>query len=1268
MRLIETTHLKTWASSKAAESRFPHILKALICAVIQPEKLRMPSGSAIWLPGYDGEITNNETNRFVPLGISVWEASTDSDVKGKADIDYKKRSYDQKKDQEIGIDRQSTTFIFATPRIWKNKQNWVAERKAEKIWLNVVVIDGLDIQDWLESAPAVNLQFAAEIGLAPEEGLQTHIDAWEEWSHYSDPPALEALVLNGREDQVKEFINRLVTPAGIFTVRGDSPREAWGFALAAIRQIPSEEDRQNIQSRLVVADSEYTAHRLGHLKNLIIILKQVKDQVSGFLSSHGNCHLIIPEGNDARSERNVIVLNRPIYGPFVEALKKMGFNEEESERESRACGLSVTIFQRRRAHATFKRPSWAEADRANKLLPALLVGRWSDNSEADREVLCFLTEITNYSTIQGHFQQFLLIDEPPLLKIGEMWSLTAPVDAFQLIARYLSPALMDRFKTAFKDVLGKIDPRVEISPDEWIMYDLKGEKGHSGWLRSGMAETLLLISERGKEAQIPFMASPAAYAEEVVRGIPNLKNDWRILASLRDQCARLMEAAPSPFLDSIEYFIKEKPVDIKRLFMEGKGIFGPGSMHTGLLWGLETLAWIPEYLLRVASILSKLAGLDPGGRLINRPINSLLEIFLWWNPGTNATAKEKLTALDVILENDPEIGWALLVKLLPTSSQSFSHMTSKPRWRYLGDIPEESKTRRGVMKYLSAILDRALDNVGDYPERWREVLSSLRFIDNPHQDRALTLLRDVVQKQMPHEKKIALWETLRDFINEHRAFRDADWAVSEHLLNKLDDILVFVMPDDHIERHRWLFDEWLPDLPEREEYAEHEKKVEALRRHAVQEIFEAQGIEGLIGLGIKCKLPGFIASAVVPLLENIGMACELVNRAIHAGESGIYLAGQISAQALALYGQEWRNFITEKACSQTWVPDVIAVLISFWPDNNSTWIYAASLGEEIENNYWGKKPIFLINGSTTEKVYQIEHLITAGRAAHVFDRVISNMKIIPTETLLRLFDAAFDELEKARTIEEIRKLGMNAHDTHRFLDELRNREDIQREDLARKEYRALPILGSLKSQGLTIHEFMAEDPNFFVDVLCAAFLPANRDKKQDVEPTLEERLKAETSYKLLKGMHLIPGKGEGDELNETVLEQWINSVRKKSSDLDRQVIADIHIGEILAHSPTDPQDGAWPHRIIRNIIEKFQSNDIDRGLLIERRNMRGVFSKALYEGGVQERILAKQYGDWAKISITQWPRMGRVLDILKRGWEEMSREEDLRAEQEKRET
>jgi hypothetical protein len=1267
VRLIETSQLKTWAGSKPAESRFPYTVKALICAVIQPDKLRLPSGDAVWLPGFDGVVVSGEENRFVPTGLSVWELGTNADYKDKANRDYEKRSQDKTEEDEEGkvapeVDRTQTTFVFVTPLVWRDKDDWVAERKAELIWKDIVVIDGVDLQDWLETAPAVSLQFAAELGIVPEAGLQTPDQAWEEWSYLTDPPSSEELVVADREEQEKELIGRLIAPPGTFTVRGDSPREAWGFVLAALRRIGSEEARASMKARTIVAYDEEVASRLRHLKNLIIVLKQVRGQVSGFLSSRG-CHVIVPEGNEVRSEHNVVVLARATHRTFVESLGRMGLLEDEAERETRACGLSITILQRRRAHANFERPSWSDDENVVHLLPALLAGRWNDQSEADREVLRQLAGAADYGHVESRLQPFLWVDEPPLRKIDEIWVLTSAADAFQLTARRLTAVDLDRFKGVFREVFGRIDPKVEIPLDEWLYQDIKGEQGHSGWLRSGVAEALLLIAERGTDAQLVCVRSPRAYAEEVVLGLPGLKDDWRVLASLRDEYPRLMEAAPGPLLDSLEGLIELRPDDVRRLFAEG-GLLGGNSMHTGLLWGLETLAWGPDYLPRIALILARLASLDPGGRMLNRPINSLGEIFSWWHPGTNAPLELRLGAIDLVLDHVPDIGWTLLAKLIPDARPSVTYGTAKPRWRDYGALPEDARTRRGQVQYLSAIIDRALDRVGSDPARWRVFLDSLRMLNATQQEKSLDLLDAIARGPIPEAVKASLWEMLRDFTYEHRRFKDADWALAGDLIDRLEAMLPHLAPSDPVERNRWLFEEWLPDLPSGEEDIERvREQVEVLRRQAVREILQAQGVEGLVELGMTCKFPGFVASTAVPLMADLSAVRAFVEQAISAGETGVSLAGMVSGQAQQLYGEAWRAVVSEEAEAGTRSSDVIASLIMWWPDGRATWEDATALG--VAADYWRRKQVYVIDGTAEEQGYQIDRLIEVGRAAETFERVAYHSEGVPTETLVQLFDATFDELSRAQTAEEIRRLGLSSRHMLQVLDELRKRAELPREELARREYQALPILGPLNAQRLTIHEFMAEDPDLFVDVLCDAFLPAHRDKREDAEPAPETQARAQAAYSLLEGLAQVPGQHDENQIDEEALLKWTDATRRKAAEVDRAVVADLQIGRILAHSPDDPEVGGWPHRVVRNVIEKLRADDIDRGLITERHNMRGFYTKALYEGGAQERALARQYREWADVSRVHWPRMAQVLEAIAQSWEEHARQEDVRAEQEK---
>ena len=142
----------------------------------------------------------------------------------------------------------------------------------------------------------------------------------------------------------------------------------------------------------------------------------------------------------------------------------------------------------------------------------------------------------------------------------------------------------------------------------------------------------------------------------------------------------LVEAAPEPFLQALEQSLEGQPGAVREFLTEGPGILFGRAKHTGLLWGLEILAWAPEHLSRVALILARMAELDPGGKWANRPVNSLRDIFLSWRPSTNAPLRMRLQVLDLLLDRHSRIGWDLLTALLPKLQDNTSG-TAKPRWR-----------------------------------------------------------------------------------------------------------------------------------------------------------------------------------------------------------------------------------------------------------------------------------------------------------------------------------------------------------------------------------------------------------------------------------------------------------------------------------------------------------------------------------------------------------------------------------------------------------
>ena len=88
-----------------------------------------------------------------------------------------------------------------------------------------------------------------------------------------------------------------------------------------------------------------------------------------------------------------------------------------------------------------------------------------------------------------------------------------------------------------------------------------------------------------------------------------------------------------------------------RMHVNVGGVDAPGidplfssSPHPSLLWALELVAWSPDHFAQAVYLLARLAEVDPGGRLINRPHASLATIFCPWHPETGAPNARRRSA------------------------------------------------------------------------------------------------------------------------------------------------------------------------------------------------------------------------------------------------------------------------------------------------------------------------------------------------------------------------------------------------------------------------------------------------------------------------------------------------------------------------------------------------------------------------------------------------------------------------------------------------
>ncbi len=149
--LINASQLGVWANTAAARPLFPELIRRLLAATSGITAIEVRAGDGTDLGGWDGSAESDGTS-FLPKGSLRFEFGVNKKVKAKAAEDWAKRTTNK---------RQPTKFVFATPRRWSDAHQWAEDRRAERKFADVHVLDGDTLEGWLHQTPAVRLIHAA---------------------------------------------------------------------------------------------------------------------------------------------------------------------------------------------------------------------------------------------------------------------------------------------------------------------------------------------------------------------------------------------------------------------------------------------------------------------------------------------------------------------------------------------------------------------------------------------------------------------------------------------------------------------------------------------------------------------------------------------------------------------------------------------------------------------------------------------------------------------------------------------------------------------------------------------------------------------------------------------------------------------------------------------------------------------------------------------------------------------------------------------------
>lgn len=1247
MKWITAFDLNHWAARTTARLTFPSLVADLIRASADDvSAFRFPNGEMGQIPGLDGDLDiDNALPPYVPAGRSVWEFGTNANAISKVDGDYNKRTgqYSPEKRAEM-------TFVFATPRSWKDGTEkigeWVDKKIALAEWKDVRVIDGVQLEHWLDMHPAVASHWARkELLITPNLGARSTDEFWLQFSSRFDPPLTKDVVLCERLPQAEKLVNDLMRGEPKVFLAADSSDEVIAFAVAAIRNA-DDAKRQYLEARTIVVDTADAATQLAVKKGLIFLPRGSARNEVGVLATNGPT--VVSAGADEPRVK-FDILERPSTLAMGQALMTMGIEQNDAVDLARKCGRSIAVLARRIPSGSPGKPEWIGETEA--LIPALLAGGWDTAHTSDKAVLQKLARKDSYDAVEKPLRSLRKLTDPPIDREDSVWKVRAPVDAFTYIGEHLGEDDLTALAEMATDIFGEI-----IEPpkaDELFKPSGQRAQTHSTWLRDGLATTLLHIAVLSDLVGLEIPGkTPQQFVDEIVRKLPGLHSDWRLMASLRDNLTYLAEAAPDSFLGALERLLEGDATDIRTIFSEDDGFLSPTSPHVGVLWGLELLAWDPANLLRVSKVLARLASLDPGGKLQNRPVNSLRNIFLAWSPSTNATAKQRHAVLESIVRDFPGVSWELTVKLLPDNNTHTSH-GPKPLFREAGSSNVEKLTYGVVWGSQNDLVKLAIEQAGDDGTRLTTLIGQLNQVPPESFDAIVDAITGFLDGKFGADG-YEVWKALKREADRNRTYQKTEWALKSEAIDKLDAVVKRFEPKDPLHLNINLFDDWMPYVNGIRDGDD--EAVDAARERAVSAVMSFGGVAAVVELATKVKVPYLIVPALEKVAISLQDSKELVVRAIAVGTPDlINVASSVSAWRLESDLLAWRQILINTAVEEKWTSRTVAQLLLHLPERPSSWAIVDDFGSEVAAAYWDQKHPFRLQGSAEDLKYALERYIAAGRAMAAMAAAHNRLDEVDTATLLQILEQAVPEINEARPGDTT----MTTYYVEAVFDTLNDRSDVTDEQIAAKEYAYLPLLDERK-QPLKLHGLILQQPKLFVDIIKLVFKPASGEA---LELSERDQHRASSAYRLLRSIKTAPGQ-TGDDVDEGRAMVWSLEVQKLLGEADRLRIGEQYLGHVLAHSPMDPIDGGWPHRAIRAVIEKVASEDVETGVCIERQNMRGVFSKSIGEGGAQERAFAETTRKWAEIA-SGYPRTMAMLFDLAKSWAADAEREDVRAAKDK---
>lgn len=1234
---IKASQIEEWANRLEVRSQLSVLLRHLVRSTVAGvTHLDFPGFDNAERKGWDGAVDSNESTAWVPEGASRWEFGTNKDPSSKAEKDYNARV------RSIpAADRSNIHFIFVTPRNWPGKIKWVDEKTVLGEWKSVRVLDASDLEQWLEESVPAQIWLAEKIGL-PTTGFRTLEACWRNWIEASEPMMTSAIFRPSVEAHSKKFKEWLDGQAdNVCVVSADSVDEALAF-LHCLFSVPETEKYFDVVS---VFDDVEALRRIASATSSFIPVVTTDDAERELASLFRTQRCI------AVRPRNAVVSEAPIsvdlltVEDFEKALEDMGLSEDEAKRLTEESGRSPTILRRRLSPIeAIKLPEWAKnPEFAEWLVPMALIGAWKARSSADKEVLAVIAN-QSFADVERNLTRLLDVNDSPVWSVGQYSGVVSKLDVLFAVRRFVTDKHLSDFFFLAELVLSEIDPALDLPKEKRWAAGMYGKvRDHSGVLRNRICETLVILSVHGNllfRERVGFDVS--ARVASLIRKLLTPLTIEKLLSQDRS-LPDYAEAAPDEFLKIFETDLKSPdPVVLGLLKPADSGIFS-GCPRTGLLWGLENIAWNPGLLGRVVSLLGKLSLTKIEDNWSNKPIASLESIFRSWMPQTAATLEQRILALEFLTKTYPSVGWHICVEQFSPYS-NVGHYSHKPKWRSDAAGAGRPINNRDRFDFIRRCVDIAVSWPSHDENTLGDLVERIGVLSPEHCDAVWAAIEAWAASDIDEKQKAVLRERIRKYAFTRRGRRHRPGEVAEKARRAYD----LLVPKDPVVRHGWLFsDHWVDEsLDDREDddfsYEKHQRRIDHLRSEALAEIWEAEKCDGVVRLALTAGAPLIVANFAAPHMRNISDVEHIVRKILTSDTETERMGSLFLSGFLASCRADLRSLMISRIAKET-DEDVVVRVLRLSPFGPEVWKVVDGLSENLRARYWKTVQPGWDRRHDSDLNELVDRLIEAKRPRTAFAVVRMDWKKIETNRLKRLMQAIGVEGLDLDSTDEYK---LRSYDISVALKSLSGRLEISRQEMAALEFKFIDALDDGEHGIPNLEEEISNSPLMYVQALALAY---KRDDDGEDPPEWgvkdpERRSSAGTlAYRLLTKLKRLPGDNGNGKIDGKYLLRWVTGVRELCAKYARADIGDQYIGQYLAKAPVG-EDGTWPCREVCEVLEIVAAEHVGIGFHTGVYNSRGAQFRG--RGGDQERELVRKYDGYADRVAFEFPYASRILRSL----------------------